>query len=265
MYLDRLTDMFLSLYEWEGLPDTINERYLEMSLLEQGCCIFFKDDSLGYLALRGNHMGFNVYNEPTHFQVYAPIGYQKELTKDNCVPIWNTFRRQPYYYMLQQYAERLYEITVTQDINVKAQKTPIFIETDDKSLLTMTNIYQKYSGNMPVIYGAKRLGGQPVNVLKTDAPFVADKLQVLKNEIWNECMTFLGIGNAKQDKKERLVADEVSANDEQIQQARDVLLDSRKIACEQINKMFGLNVSVDYKLNKNSDNIEMEGDDDIES
>ena len=249
MYLNRIIDIYLSLFEWKGLPETINVRYLEYTLMEQGKVFFFHDDNLGYLALNGNAIGFNVYNEPIKYEVYAPIGYQKSLTDKNAVIIWNTFRREPYLEVFELYAQRLYEITRTQDVNVMAQKTPVLIKASEQQRLTMQNLYQKYSGNMPFIFGDKDIDMNDIEALTTQSPYVADKLQVLKNEIWNECMTFLGVGNAKQDKKERLVAAEVSANDEQIMQSRDVMLDARKIACEQINKMFGLNVSVDYKLN----------------
>ena len=256
MYLDRLIDMYLSLFEWKGLPESINVRYLEMTLLEQGKVIFFYDENMGYLALNGNVTGFNVYNEPPDYEVYAPIGYHKTLNIDNAVVIWNTFRREPYLYVFEQYAERLFEITRTQDVNVKAQKTPVLIKTSDSQRLTMQNLYKQYDGNEPFIFGDKGLDTQLFEVLKTDAPFVADKLQVLKNEIWNEAMTTIGVNNAKQDKKERLVADEVAANDEQVEQMRDVMLDARKIACEQINKMFGLDISVDYKLRQKSDKMD---------
>lgn len=249
MYLNRIIDVYLSLFEWKGLPDSINIRYLEMTLLEQGKVFFFYDETLGYLTLNGNAIGFNVYNDPIEFEVYAPIGYHKKLNDKNGVIIWNTFRREPYLEVFELYAQRLANITRTQDVNVEAQKTPVLIKASEQQRLTMRNLYQQYAGNMPFIFGDKDIDLNDIDVINTNAPYVADKLQVLKNEIWNECMTFLGVGNAKQDKKERLVAAEVSANDEQIQQSRDVMLDARKIACDQINKMFGLNISVDYKLN----------------
>lgn len=264
MYLNRLVDIYLSLFEWKGLPDSINIRYLEMELLEQGKVIFFEDETMGYLALNGNATGFNVYNEPIDYEVYAPIGYHKTLNINNAVIIWNTYRREPYWNVFEQYAQRLANITRTQDVNISAQKTPVLIKVSEQQRLTMNNLYQQYDGNKPFIFGDKGLDVSGFDVLKTDAPYVADKLQVLKNEIWNEAMTFLGVGNAKQDKKERLVAAEVSANDEQIEQSRAVMLDARQLACEQINKMFGLNVSVDYKLNKISDNIVLEGGEKID-
>jgi hypothetical protein len=101
-----------------------------------------------------------------------------------------------------------------------------------------------------------------VQALQTGVHFVADKLMAYKHNLWNEAMTFLGIGNAKQDKKERLVEAEVSANDEQIQSSRYVMLRARQEACEKINDMFGLNISVDFKLNIDNKVEEVEENDD---
>jgi hypothetical protein len=111
------------------------------------------------------------------------------------------------------------------------------------------NAYEKWEGNEPFIFGYKTgFDKDAFQVLNTPVPFVADKLLAYKHNLWNEAMTFLGIGNAKQDKKERLVADEVAANDEQIESSREVMLKARQIACEQINRKFGLNITVDYRL-----------------
>jgi metal-dependent amidase/aminoacylase/carboxypeptidase family protein len=106
----------------------------------------------------------------------------------------------------------------------------------------------QYEGHEPVIYGNKSgFDKDAIQVLKTDAPYVADKIMQYKHDLWNEVMSFLGVGNAKQDKKERLVAAEVSANDEQIEMAREIMLKARQDACEKINKMFGTNISVKFK------------------
>ena len=67
----------------------------------------------------------------------------------------------------------------------------------------------QYDGNEPFIFGDKDMEFDGIKCLKTDAPYVADNLQVLKHQIWNEALTFCGIENSNQDKKERLVADEV--------------------------------------------------------
>lgn len=250
LYYNRLREYAINMFKWEGLPDSVNERFLETKMYEEGRVVFYEDKNLGGFLALPVQLGHkvNVYMEPTSYRAYS-MNHYKELTPDEAVVMWNNYSRTPIDPIVVSYAERLYEITRTQDVNVKAQKTPVLIKVSEQQRMSLEQVYMHYDGNEPVIFGNKD-GFDPdsIDVLKTDAPYVADKLQVLKNEIWNEAMTFLGVGNAKQDKKERLVADEVSANDEQIQGAREIMLRARQEACEQINKMFGLNVSVKFRL-----------------
>ena len=103
----------------------------------------------------------------------------------------------------------------------------------------------QYSGNMPVIYGNKNFDvSSKLNVLKTEAPYVVDKLDYHKDKIWNDCMTFLGINNANTSKKERLVTSEVESNDQLINYYLNCFYKKRKEACDILNKKFGTNVKI---------------------
>ena len=85
------------------------------------------------------------------------------------------------------------------------------------------------------------------DVLDTSAPFLLDKLQNYKNEMRSELLTFLGINNNNIVKKERLITDEVNANNELISIMIDLMFDLRKKACDEINKMYGLNINVEKR------------------
>ena len=139
--------------------------------------------------------------------------------------------------------------STTIDINLIAQKTPVLIEGDEKTILTLKNVYMQYSGNIPFIFGNKQFDiSNKLNVLKTNAEYLIDKLENHKHEIWNEAMTYLGINNANTDKKERLITGEVESNDELIKYYLNCFYKTRKEACEQINKKYNLNISIN--LNK---------------
>ena len=102
---------------------------------------------------------------------------------------------------------------------------------------------------MPVIYGNKRFDlSNKLNVLRTDAPFIVDKLEEHKHNLWNDCMTFLGINNANTSKKERLITSEVESNDQLINYYLNCFYKTRKIAADKINEKYGLNIKVE--LNK---------------
>jgi hypothetical protein len=132
----------------------------------------------------------------------------------------------------------------TIDVNINAQKTPVLVRCDDKDRLSLKNVYKEYEGNEPCILGGKGLNLEGLKVLKTDAPFVADKLQIYKQDIWNEALTFFGINNANSDKRERLITDEVNANNEVISINAQAMLLTRLEACKWINEKYGLNVNV---------------------
>jgi hypothetical protein len=249
MYYNRLRDYSLSLFEWTGLPESVNERFLEVQMFHAGRILFFEDATMGFLALPFTYGQLNVYNEPVDYTAFS-VNYNQKYTIKNAVPIWANFSRTSIEPIVREFAKRLYWVERALDLNIRQQKFPYLVLAEESQRLTMQNALEQWEGNEPFIFGNKSgFDKEAFQVLTTPVPYVADKLMEYKHNLWNEAMTFVGIGNAKQDKKERLVSDEVAANDEQIQSSRYVMLKARQLACEQINKMFGLSISVDYKLN----------------
>ena len=247
-YFNRLTELSISMFEWKNLPDSVDPRFLELTLFRNGQAVFFEDEVMGYLALANASGGpFDVYNTPIYRRAYASNSYQKELDESNSIIIWNNQLRTNSFLDVQMFAKRLYNLDRAIDVNANAQKTPILLICDDTERMTLENIYKEYDGNAPVIKGVKGLNPEALSVLKTDAPFVADKLYALKTNIWNEALTYLGISNMTVMKKERLVTDEVARNQGGTIASRYSRLNARKQACKEINKMFKLNIDCEYR------------------
>lgn len=247
-YFNRLFELAINMFKWENLPDTVDERFLELSLCEKGYCLYFNDDIMGNLALTCMIGGeLDVYRIPTRRIAFAVNGYQAERTNKDSVLIFNNYLHTPTMQTISLYAERLTAIERAIDVNVNAQKTPIAILTDEKQKRTIEEIYRKYEGNAPVIIGAKNLDLDSVKALTTGAPYVADKLNILKRQIWNEALTFFGIENANTEKRERLVSDEITSNLGGVQAQRYVMLNAREQAADKINRMFGTNISVKFR------------------
>lgn len=253
-YLDfynRLKELCLNVFEWENLPPTVDERFLELCLFEKGYCLYFNEKGIGDLALTCTIGGqLNVYNIPTERRPYSNIGYSFDpRTSKNSVLIFNNFMHTPTEMTIRLFARRLYEIERAIDTNVKGQKFPIALLAPEQQRLTIKNVYMQYDGNEPFILGDKNLDLEAIKAIKTDSPYVADKLTILKHNVWNEALTFIGIENSNQDKRERLVADEVSSNYGNVEAQRNVMLNSRRQAATKINRMFGTNISVRYRSN----------------
>lgn len=247
-YLNRLKELAVSMFEWKNVPDTVDIRYLELTLMQDGMAIFFNDEELGYLGLQvmigGN---LNVYRIPIIRRAYAVNGYSKDLNPDDSVIIFNNMLHTNSIMDLEMFALKLYECDRTIDVNIKAQKTPVALLCDENQRLVMKNLYLQYDGNMPFIFGSKNLDIKQIQAINTGAPFVADKVMETKNQIWNEALTYLGISNTSYQKKERLISDEVIRNMGGTIASRYSRLSERQKACDMINRMFGLNMSVDYR------------------
>lgn len=247
-YYNRLTELAISMFEWVNLPEEIDPRFLELVLFAKGKAIFFKDPDIGYMALMVTDMGpMNAYRVPLRRRAYASNGYNAELSIDDSVMIYNNYLRTPSKLDVEMFSRRLYNIDRTIDINVNGQKTPILIECDETQRLTLQNLYMQYDGNKPVIYGDTALQNNPLKAIQTGVPYVADKLTMLKTQYWNEALTYLGISNLNIQKKERLVSDEVARNMGGVIASRYSRLNARKDACKEINKMFGLDIDVEYR------------------
>lgn len=248
-YLNRLTELAISMFEWKNLPKTVDARYLELHLFETGCMVYFKDEVIGDLCLDCIVNGrLDVYGNPLLRRAYSGYNnYQKLLKYNNSVIIWNNYLHSNSILDVEMFARRLYNIDRIIDINANAQKTPVLVLGNEKQRLTLLNLYKEYDGNAPFIFGDKNLDINALKALSTNAPYVCDKLYQLKTQIWNEALTYLGISNINIQKKERLITDEVTRNQGGTIASRYSRLETRRQAVEKINEMFGTNIEVNYR------------------
>lgn len=253
-YYNHLMQLAMTMFKWDNLPETVDERFLELGLFEKGMMLFFQDkdlatdDSPGYVCLNCTIGGqLDIYRNPITRRAYANNGYNAWRDKTNSVIIYNNYLRKNSVLGIRQFAQRLADIELAIDVNCKAQKTPVMILCDENQRLTMQNLYMQYEGNFPFIFGEKAINPNSIKSIVTGAPFVADKLYQIKMQIWNEALTQLGISNISYQKKERLVSDEVVRNMGGTIASRYSRLEMRRQAAERINDMFGLNIKVDFR------------------
>lgn len=252
-YYHRLVELAISRFEWKNLPETVDPRFLELVLLSDGMAVYFDDDIIGNVVMRTMISGtLNIYDVPTRRRAYAVNGYSRDLDESNSVLIYNNYLRLPNVSDIAMYAQRLYDIDQTIDVNAKAQKTPILVQATEAERLTMQNLYKQYSGNQPFIFGTKQLNPEGLRVLKTDAPYVGDRLYELRTNIWNEALTMLGISNVSIQKRERLITDEVNRANGGTIASRYSALEARRDAVEHINAMFGTNIEVVFRDDLNT-------------
>lgn len=249
-YRDRLTDIALSCVKWKNLPEEIDPRFLEWCLFYDGMAIFFKDDiTEKFVCIQVMPSGqFNMYRIPKERTAYAVNGYQNsDLNEKNSVIIYNNLLRKPSVQDIEIYAKKLTNIDLTLNVNVNAQKTPIAIICDETQRLTFQQLYQNYAGNMPFIFGDKGLNLDNVKSINTQADYKGEELNKLKTDIWNEALTYLGVSNVQYQKKERINTEEINRSMGGAFASRRSRIKARQNAVEEINKMFGLSIEVDFE------------------
>lgn len=246
-YRNRFVELAVAMFDWTGLPDEIDPRYLEMILLTDGAACFFKDPDVGYAVMRVAAGGpLDIYGIPTRRDVYAVSGYHNTLGPDDSVLMYNNFLHTGSLLDIEMFSTRIANIERTIDVNVRAQKTPALIKCSESQRLTIKNMYEQYDGNSPVIFGTKDFDTGQFQCLTPGAPAVYSSLYELKARYVNECLTSLGISNVNYEKKERLISDEVSRNMGGTIAQRYSRIKPRQEACKKVNRMFGLDVWVEF-------------------
>lgn len=271
-YLERLKKVAMSMFEWVNLPDSMDSRFIEKCLFYSGQASLLENkDGIKINAKACPAGELNIYELPTQINCFS-IGFS--ITKkiydgfatdsiedpsEYCVYVLNNLNRYPTAPTLELFAYRLWQAQRCADVNISINKLPYLVCVDENRRLTMENLINQIDENKPAIFGTDEMGSmikESLKVLPTNPPFIADKLNQYKTEIWNEALTFLGINNLSE-KKERLISDETNSNNELINLNLQSYLVPRKKACEEFNKLFGLtgDKAIDVRVRSDLYNI----------
>ena len=247
---EHYRNVCLNMFKWDGLPEGLEERYIERVLFDNGKALFFEDPTMKHMCLpcfQGSQL--NVYNEPLSWRAIG-TGYNREYPREQCVLIENNKMRTPTHDTVAFFVRKMYEAERTMDVNLTTSKAPWIFLCDEKNVYTYKSIFQKIDQNEPAIFGSKTLaqGLGTEQLLPTRTEFIGNDLMDFSHSVENKLLTFLGINNCPVDKKERLVTDEAESNDQLLATNAAVMLEARQRAAEAINKMWpDLHVTVDLR------------------
>lgn len=250
-YYNILFELYATTFKWEGLPPEIKrdggELYLEKILCSEGKCLFFKDDILNeYLVHSFTGTGINFYNMPTHYEVQAENGYHASFDRTNAVAIYNS----PYFTnelnTIMSFATKLALCDMTILVNVNNQKTPYLVKCAEGQRLTLINALKQINEFNESITVDDTFDANSIVVYPLNAPYVASNIYDLKSQYWQEALNFVGIGSGAQKKERVSVSEQMDSEGE-----KTAMLETRKVsrdlAAEQINEMFGLDISVSVR------------------
>lgn len=272
-----LQSMAMSCFQWDGLPEDIDPRFIEYVLLYGGIGGMFQLANGGLAFAPATPVGkLTMYYNPNKIQLIPINGgtpwyrhayfFVKHLIDGNVMMppdatvCFDNESRISLIPILRQYARRLANIDRKVDININAQATPYMIIAEEESRKDAINLYKQIGGNEPVIIANKGIAGTlSASVFSTEAPYVADKMLVDQQKILNQCYTFLGIDNSNTEKRERMIDAEATSNNEQIMLMRLSRLAPRRRFAEQANQIFGTDITVRWAVPHLTEGVAEEG------
>lgn len=249
-YFD-IQQLYSSVFAYSGMPLIVDMAQVEQWLMYRGSVAFFIDELIGPLILPYTTQGsLNQYGNPTTIRAYGMNGYQIYLNPDQYVIIYDNNMKISNINALRQYAIRLANTDRTIDVNIEAQKTPVLLTAQNEGQLNSLKLaYRKMKTGQPVIAEIGNTVNAGVNALNTGAPMVFNELQNYKLNLLAEVLTFCGIPNKGDPKRERLITTEVSAINGHVVHERTNRLQTRQRAIDEINFKFGaygVNLAVDF-------------------
>ena len=250
MYLRQLLTLTENVFEFKNLPKYIDTSFLNKCIVKNGSIAFFYDEYLGLIALPYTVLGsLDIYNRPQKILVSAPNGsYRRKLDQNEFIIMYDNNGRYPLYLDILQYSERLALLTRTVDINIAQQKTNRVWKTSTENELSVRNLLNNVDGFENQILTYKNLDLDDTQAILQPAPFVADKIEIEKEKIWNEFLRLIGIANMNFQKKERNIKDEVIASQGGTIASRFSRFEPRKKAVEMINEKFGKYLEEDIEV-----------------
>lgn len=263
-WFNRLYNIAISRFEWLNLPDTCNEKFIEQVLFFNGFMVGYKDTALNSFLIMPctNNSVLDIFGYPAKVNAYGYNGYMsqnltpytitlgQEPTRADAALLYANYSRCPDLPAVLYFARKLTKIDRTIDVNINVQKTPYIISCGENQRLTVANMFKQVDNFEPAIITTKFYGlngEKPINVMDLKPPFVADKMQTLKRQVYQEALTYLGIEANTSEKAERQVTEELTANMGETESMRQSPLASRKQFCKEFNKIYGTNIDVKFR------------------
>lgn len=248
MYFRQMLALAENVFEFEGLNKFIDVSYLNKQLLRKSSIAWFKDEVIGVIALPYRSLTtLDIYGRPKKIEVFSNSnGYHRILNKNEFVIMYDNNGRYPLYLDIAQMAERMALCVRTQDINIAQQKTPRVWKTNQDKLNSTRDLLNNIDANVESIVAHESEDLEGLECVLEPAPYVTDKIEQKIDKLWAEFYRLIGVANLQEQKRERVIQDEMIASQGGTIASRYTRYEPRANAIAKINEKFGTNISVKY-------------------
>lgn len=264
MYLRQMLTLAENVFEFKNLPEFVDVSFLNKNLLRKGSVAFFEEKDLGLIALPYDVIGtLDVYGRPNRIEVHGESSFHRKLDRSEYVLMYDNNGRYPLYLDICQMAERIALCVRTIDINMIHQRTPRIWKTSQDKLLSVKNLVNNIDAMEEDVISYDSLDIEDLNAVLAPAPYVSDKIDLHLRELWAEFFRLIGVANLQEQKRERVIIDEMIASQGGTIASRFSRFEPRKNAVEKINKKFGVDIQVQYYDGEPTTEPEKEGEKDV--
>ena len=249
--LSEYINLAIKRFKWSNLPKGLTSDRLEEMLITHGLLGGYINETglLTILPMYGIS-NVNIYNEHVRYRLCGFNGSNTEKDIDEVCRLKNNSTCTNDIDTLRAFAKRINDIERTQEVNLFQQNIPKIISSTRDGILTAKNIINKISKFKLVVFTKEKGLTQQLkqeDVLDTSAPYLLDKLADYENFYRNKALSFLAINNANTDKKERLLVDEVNANNDLLNTILDMMYETRQEFCDDVKAKFGIDIKVEKR------------------
>ena len=261
-YLQRyfrkyLLQKAISVFKWK-LPEEWDEDYFKYILYGIGYIAVLETRSFGVICQGGALGGYNLYYKPSYIMITNPL--LKETITANINIDCAIIKLQPDYSSIMDivgyYADQLALSAEALGMNMVNVKSGVVFGAKDKTQAqSFKKMFDKMQDGDPAVFIDKQLlddAGKPnwyPFVQNMKEQYIADSILSDMRKIEAMFDTDIGIPNANTDKKERLVTDEINANNVETATRCELWLDSIRKGIDKANEMYNLSLSVDWRVN----------------
>lgn len=244
IFFELFSNIALTLFQWENLPETMNAEYLEKCLFTQGRVCAIKNGVGEIVNLPFTENDIDIYENPKSIIANAN-SIQIERKKGEFAICKNNKLCTPTIVIVNYFCEKLKNIENTIDTNIYAQKMPTVFKGKKEKQKTLLNAFNLFNADQPYIFVDENFSDDvKLETLTSDTKFISKELYDLKDRYKQEFYSFLGINNANTVKAERLITDEVNANNQFISLNFETMLNSRLAFCDEVKKVFDIDITV---------------------
>lgn len=247
-YMNLFSKMCAGRFKW-SIPEYYPVQFIEQFLIYNGKVLLFElFDKFEAWNFTENG-GFDIHGYPLKRNVTFVNGRTAMFDENNSIIVKNNSLGIPDSNTMSSYASQLAQLDCAIDVNLRACKTPIILKGNKSQMDSIKAAYRQFDGDTPVMVNDKNSTTlkECIEVFDLKTTYRGNEYYTTKDRLMAEAFNALGF-YPENDKAERLIVDEVNANNSSVNSVRYDMLKMRKQACDEFNRMTNnkYNISVEF-------------------